>query len=102
MGDSFLVAGRRIFVAGHNGMVGAAIVRRLARENCTVLTAERNDVDLTKETQTSVWIETVRPDVVVLAAARVGGIHANNNTHPADFLCDSLVLVDVPLRKRSH
>jgi GDP-L-fucose synthase len=85
----FNLTGKKVFVAGHNGMVGSAIVRRLAQENCTVLTAERSELDLHGEDQTLRWFEAKRPDVVVNAAARVGGIAANNN-YPVDFLCDNL------------
>jgi GDP-L-fucose synthase len=83
------IAGKRVFVAGHKGMAGSAIVRRLAQENCTLLTVERKDLDLSKEEQTFRWFEKEHPDVVVHAAGRVGGIQANNS-YPVDFLCDNL------------
>jgi GDP-L-fucose synthase len=88
---SYSLAGKRVFVAGHRGMVGSAIVRRLGRENCVVLTATRDEMDLTSEEATSRWLQSNRPDVVVLAAAKVGGILANNN-FPVDFLCDNLAI----------
>jgi GDP-L-fucose synthase len=88
---SYSLAGKRVFVAGHRGMVGSAIVRRLAREDCVVLTAGRDEMDLTNEEATSRWLTSNRPDVVVLAAAKVGGIFANNN-FPVDFLCDNLAI----------
>ena len=80
----------RIFVAGHRGMVGSAIVRRLESAGCTnVLTAARTSVDLTRQSDTEAWFERHRPDIVVLAAARVGGILANDS-YPADFIRDNL------------
>ncbi|QAU48736.1 GDP-L-fucose synthase family protein [Bradyrhizobium guangzhouense] len=91
---------KRIFVAGHRGMVGSAVVRRLASENCTVLTADRRELDLTKEEPTLKWLEANRPDVVVHAAAKVGGIGANNN-FPVDFLCENLE-VELNVIRASH
>jgi GDP-L-fucose synthase len=91
MTDSFDLAGKRVWVAGHNGMVGAALVRRLARENCTVLTASRQYADLTRQAEVEMWMAREKPDVVVVAAARVGGILAND-TYPADFLYDNLMI----------
>lgn len=83
--------GKRIWVAGHRGMVGSAIVRRLAREDCAVLTATRQEVDLADQSSTRAWIKANRPDMVFVAAARVGGILANS-TFPADFLYDNLIV----------
>ncbi|KJS38401.1 MAG: hypothetical protein VR70_10140 [Rhodospirillaceae bacterium BRH_c57] len=85
------LAGKRIWVAGHRGMVGAAVVRRLEREDCTVLTCDRDSVDLTRQATVEDWLTKHRPQVVVLAAARVGGIHANA-TYPAEFLHDNLTI----------
>jgi GDP-L-fucose synthase len=85
------LAGRRVFVAGHRGMVGSAIVRRLASERCEVLTVARGDVDLRDQPATRAWFDANRPDIVVLAAARVGGILANDS-FPADFLYDNLMI----------
>lgn len=87
----FELKGRRIWVAGHRGMVGSALVRRLAGEGCTVLTADRRDVDLKRQVETERWIERNRPDAIILAAAKVGGILAND-TYPADFLYDNLMI----------
>ena len=70
------LAGKRIFVAGHNGMVGSAIVRRLQGENCTLLTAGRKELDLKQQASVDDWMEKARPDLVFLAAAKVGGIAA--------------------------
>lgn len=85
------LAGKRVFVAGHRGMVGSAIVRRLASEGCEVLTASRTEVDLTRQSEVEAWMEKQRPDAVFLAAAKVGGILAND-TFPADFLYDNVIL----------
>ncbi|WP_340644591.1 GDP-L-fucose synthase [Phenylobacterium sp.] len=85
------LAGKRVWVAGHRGMVGAAIVRRLAAEDCEVLTAGRDEVDLRRQTETSAWIAKAKPDAIFLAAAKVGGIGANA-AYPADFLFDNLMI----------
>ncbi|MBI3453083.1 MAG: GDP-L-fucose synthase [Rhodospirillales bacterium] len=87
----FPLAGRRVFVAGHRGMVGAAIARRLAAVDCEVLTAGRETVDLTRQRETEDWLAAQRPDAVILAAARVGGIHANNS-RPAEFIYENLAI----------
>ena len=80
----------RIFVAGHRGMVGSAIARRLLGAGFTdVVTAGRNEVDLTNRVAVDRYMHDVRPKVVVLAAAKVGGILANNS-YPADFIRDNL------------
>ena len=85
------IAGKRVYVAGHRGMVGSAIVRRLERENCTVLTASRSEVDLRDPAQVNAWMETNRPELLFLAAAKVGGIQANDQW-PADFLYDNVMI----------
>jgi len=82
---------KRIWVAGHRGMVGSALVRRLASENCEILTAARAELDLTRQADVEAWVADARPDIVVLAAARVGGIAANA-ARPLDFLLDNLVI----------
>lgn len=66
--------GKKFYVAGHRGMVGSAIVRRLALQGCTILTATRADADLTCQSEVEAWMEKNRPDAVFLAAAKVGGI----------------------------
>lgn len=83
--------GKRVFVAGHRGMVGSALVRRLADEDCEVLTADRSELDLREQASVRAWLSEARPDVVILAAAKVGGILANDR-YPADFLFDNLVI----------
>ncbi|MCL2384379.1 MAG: GDP-L-fucose synthase [Alphaproteobacteria bacterium] len=80
---------RRIWVAGHRGMVGSAICRRLDRENAEILTVERRGLDLREAEAVRQWVARTRPDVIILAAAKVGGILANDS-YPADFLFDNL------------
>ena len=87
----YALTGKRIWVAGHTGMVGGAVARRLASEDCTVLTARRSELDLTRQADVEHFVRESQPDVIVLAAARVGGILAND-THPVDFLFDNLVI----------
>jgi len=87
----FDLAGRRVFVAGHNGMVGRALVRRLEREPVTVLTAGRRELDLTDPAAVERWFGVHHPDVVIVAAAKVGGILANR-TYPVDFLEQNLLI----------
>ncbi len=82
----------RIYVAGHNGMVGSAIVRRLARAGyANVITRTRQELDLLDQRAVRAFMEEARPEYVFLAAARVGGIHANN-TMRADFIYQNLVI----------
>ena len=88
---AFALAGKRIYVAGHRGMVGTALVRRLASENCEVLTSDRGTVDLRRQEAVEAWFAEARPDAVFLAAARVGGILAND-TRPGEFLYDNLAI----------
>ena len=87
----FPLQGRQVFVAGHRGMVGSALVRRLVQEECTLLTVGRDSVDLRNQPAVDCWFDEHRPEVVLLAAARVGGIH-ENNTHPGDFLYENLAI----------
>ncbi len=87
----FPLAGKRIFVAGHRGLVGSAVVRRLSREDCAVLTAGRTELDLLSQAATLAYLERERPDAVVVAAAKVGGIHANRS-QPAEFLYQNLMI----------
>lgn len=88
---TYAIAGKRIFVAGHRGLVGSALVRRLEREDCTILTATRAEADLCDQESTRAWFAANRPDAVILAAAKVGGIYAND-TQPADFIYENLMI----------
>ncbi len=87
----YSLKGKRIWVAGHNGMVGSALVRRLDREECTILTASRRDYDLRRQGEVETFLAKARPQAVFLAAARVGGIVANDS-RPASFLYDNLLI----------
>ncbi|WP_298102040.1 GDP-L-fucose synthase [Bradyrhizobium sp.] len=87
----FELKGRRVFVAGHRGMVGSALVRRLASEDVELLTVARAEVDLRNQAAVFDWFAKKRPQAVFLAAAKVGGIIANN-TLRAEFIYDNLVL----------
>ena len=82
----------KIYVAGHRGMVGSAIVRKLKAKGFTnILTRTRAELDLTNQQAVKTFFEQERPDEVYLAAAKVGGIHANN-TFPAEFIHDNLMI----------
>jgi len=85
------LASKRVYVAGHKGMVGSAIARRLVREGCQILSADHTVLDLADQGATEQWLGRNRPDLIFLAAARVGGIHANS-TYPADFIADNLAV----------
>ena len=89
--ERFELAGKRVFIAGHRGMVGSALVRRLSRENCTLLKADRAQLDLTRQEAVERWLSAEKPDVIIVAAAKVGGI-AFNSSHPADFIHDNLAI----------
>ncbi|MCW3836277.1 GDP-L-fucose synthase family protein [Sphingomonas canadensis] len=91
MGGPFSLAGKRVYVAGHSGMVGSALVRRLASEDCELLTATSAELDLRDQAAVRAWFADRRPDAVFLAAAKVGGILANDS-YPADFLYDNMMI----------
>ena len=86
-----VLSGKKAFVAGHRGMVGNAIVRRLEREDCQILTAGREELDLRDQSAVQRWFRDNRPDHVYLAAAKVGGILANDS-YPASFLYENLII----------
>ena len=90
-GIRFALEGKSIFVAGHRGMVGSALVRRLAYENVRLLTADRREIDLRNQAAVFRWFSQIRPEVIFLAAAKVGGIVANN-TLRADFIYDNIMI----------
>jgi GDP-L-fucose synthase len=87
----YCLAGKRVWVAGHRGMVGSALVRRLSSENCEIVTADRSAVDLSRQASVENWMDQERPQAVFVAAAKVGGIYAND-TRPADFLYVNLMI----------
>ncbi len=91
MNPSYTLRNKRVWVAGHRGLVGSAIVRRLQGEGCEIVTAPRDSVDLRRPEQLERWMRDVRPQAVFLAAARVGGIYAND-TRPAEFIYDNLMI----------
>lgn len=90
-GSEFSLEGRRVWVAGHGGMVGQALCRRLAQEPCRVITADRRALDLRDQKAVTAWLQAARPDLVYVAAARVGGILANDR-NPGRFLYDNLMI----------
>jgi GDP-L-fucose synthase len=89
--NSFSFAGKRIYVAGHRGMVGAALIRRLAKEDCEILIAPRSELDLINQASVNAWFSREKPDAVFLAAAKVGGILAND-TLRAEFIYENLMI----------
>ncbi len=97
---AYSLAGKRIWVAGHRGMVGGAVVRLLRSESCEVVTAGRETVDLTCQAEVRDWMAATRPDVIVVAAAKVGGILANDS-QPVDFLYDNL-MIEANIAQAAH
>lgn len=85
------LSGKRVWVAGHTGLVGSALVRRLESENCTILSVPHAELDLRRQADVERWMKTRRPQAIFLAAATVGGILANQS-RPADFLYDNLMI----------
>lgn len=83
--------GKKVWVAGHRGMVGGALVRRLASENCEIMTVGRDELDLRRQSAVERWMEAAKPEAIFVAAAKVGGILAND-TYQADFLYDNLMI----------
>ena len=80
---------KKIWIAGHNGMVGSAILRNLKRKKYNLLTVSKDKLDLRVQNDVEKWLGKNKPDIIFLAAARVGGILENNN-YPADFISDNL------------
>ena len=91
MSDLFSLSGKRILVAGYTGMAGGAIWRRLQKEDCELIGAGHKDLDMTRQKETEEYIASVMPDVMFVAAAKVGGILANS-TRPAEFLYENLAI----------
>ena len=99
--ERFQLSGKRVWVAGHSGMVGSALVRRLATESCReVLKVTRAEVDLTRQEEVEGFMREAQPEVVFVPAASVGGILAND-TYPADFLYDNL-MIEANIIRTSH
>ena len=86
-----MVNRKKVFVAGHNGMVGSAVLRRLSHEDCEIITVPKNKLDLRNGDLVFKWMKKNQPDIVIVAAGKVGGIHANSH-YPADFLYDNLMI----------
>jgi len=86
----FDLRGKRVYVAGHSGLAGSAIVRRLESESCEIVTADHRDLDLTNQEAVGNWMAESRPNAIFLAAGRVGGIYAND-TFPVDFLAEPTI-----------
>lgn len=87
----YSLSGKKVWVAGHRGMVGSALLRRLAREDCEVLTVDRGDVDHTRQADVEQWMKGARPEAIFVCAAKVGGI-LTNDTNPVPFLYDNLAI----------
>jgi GDP-L-fucose synthase len=87
----YTLKGKRVWVAGHQGMVGSALVRRLAQVDCTLLTVSHDEVDLTRQAEVETWMERAKPQAVFIAAAKVGGIVANDRW-PSQFLYDNVAI----------
>ena len=91
MTDAYSLKGKRVYVAGHRGMVGSALLRRLANEDCELLTIGRDQVDLRRQAEVEDWMAQEKPQAVFVPAATVGGILAND-TRPAEFIYDNLMI----------
>jgi len=89
---SFSLKNKKVWIAGHRGIVGSALCRKITEEGISELVFEdRENLDLTQSRAVAKWVSHVKPDVVIVAAAKVGGIHANN-TYPADFIYQNLMI----------
>ena len=88
---AYNLSNKNIWVAGHRGMVGSAVCRQLENEDCNIIKAGRDEVNLVNQAEVNDWMNAVKPDAIVLAAAKVGGIQANNN-YPVDFLYENLMI----------
>lgn len=83
--------GKKVWIAGHNGMVGRAVLRNIYKYDCELLTAERDDLDLLNQHHVNEWIKKNKPEAVIICAAKVGGIWANSN-YPVDFIYNNLMM----------
>jgi GDP-L-fucose synthase len=88
---TYNLSGKKIWVAGHRGMVGSAVCRQLEDEDCNIIKAGHDELNLVNQAEVNNWMKSAKPDAIVLAAAKVGGIQANNN-FPVDFLYENLMI----------
>ena len=88
---TYNLSDKKVWVAGHRGMVGSAVCRQLENEDCNIIKVGRDEVNLVNQAEVNDWMNAVKPDAIVLAAAKVGGIQANNN-FPVDFLYENLMI----------
>ena len=88
---TYNLSGKKVWVAGHRGMVGSAVCRQLENEDCNIIKAGRDEVNLVNQAEINDWMNAAKPDAIVIAAAKVGGIQANNN-FPVDFLYENLMI----------
>ena len=88
---TYNLSGKKVWVAGHRGMVGSAVCRQLENEDSNIIKAGRDEVNLVNQAEVNDWMNAAKPDAIVLAAAKVGGIQANNN-FPVDFLYENLMI----------
>lgn len=97
----FSLENKRVWIAGHTGMVGNALVKRLSKERCRLLSVGRDELDLTNQDDVQAWLKNAKPDVIIIAAARVGGINVNN-MRPVDFLYDNLMIQSNIMNSANH
>ena len=88
---NYTLTNKRVWIAGHNGMVGSAVLRRLSHEDCEIITIPKHKLDLRNGESVLRWMKKNKPEIVIVAAGKVGGIHANSH-YPADFLYDNLMI----------
>lgn len=93
MTERFELAGKRVWVSGHRGLAGSAIMRRLASERCEILTSTRRELDLLRQADVESWIAENKPEVIFLAAGTVGGIY-ENSARPAEFIHDNMMIAN--------
>ncbi|MGH6981489.1 MAG: GDP-L-fucose synthase family protein [Stellaceae bacterium] len=101
LGNPLKLQGKKVWVAGHRGLVGSALLRRLQSEDCEILTVDHSMLDLRRGDDVEAWVSRQRPDIVLLAAARVGGILANS-MNPADFIHDNLMIQSSVIEASHH
>jgi len=89
--NKYNLQGKKIFVAGHQGMLGSSICRNLEKKNVEVLAISHDKLDLTRQSDVENWVKVNRPDAIIVAAAKVGGIYANDN-YPAEFIYQNLAI----------